>query len=107
MSNEGMNLTNEPSEGTEPPAGWWAGPAYPSPGYVARTDGMDYEFNLSASGTVTVNGINLGPVAELAALVRDAKRFRKLAHFPSGKWGAVFHSMPLPELADALPEVES
>lgn len=113
MSNEDMNLNSEPCEGTEPPAGWT------SPGYIARTDGMDYEFNLSTSGTVTVNGVNLGLVADLAALVRDARRFRKLSAQMFGcdhmigmsrrkddcllVWG---DGKSLAEIADALPEVE-
>lgn len=115
MSNEDMNLNSEPCEGTEPPAGWT------SPGYIARTDGMDYEFNLSTSGTVTVNGVNLGPAADLAALVRDARRFRRMekAHekplrdgtlygwcYGSGIYGWMLQNKPLAEIADALPEVE-
>lgn len=47
-----------------------------------------------------------GSADDLAALVRDARRFRKLVRFSDGKWGTTFNGMPLEQLADALPEVE-
>jgi len=117
MSNEDMNLTNEPCEGTEPPD-WSAAKPTGQPGYIGRTDGMDSEYRLGANAK--------GTVTDLAALVRDARRFRRMAarycDDASGRpthgaiqlerWDAEWmdwvplSSQSLSELADALPEVE-
>lgn len=73
MSPDDMNLNSEPCEGTEPPD-WSAAKPTGRPGYIMRTDGKDCEYRLgvNAKGTVIVNGVDLGPVAELADLVELA-----------------------------------
>ena len=78
------------------------------------------------SGKLTVHGIEVGSADELASLVRDARRFRKLSAYycdeASGRpthgaiqlerWDAEWMDWvplsngPLAEIADALPEVE-
>lgn len=59
------------------------------------------------TGKLSIFGVEVDSPDELAALVRDARRFRKLVRFSDGKWGTTFNGMPLEQLADALPEVES
>jgi len=124
MSNEDMNLTNEPCEGTLAPGRWTESLTFqPAPPSEKETW---FRFGAKANGCLVVNGVNLGPAADLAALVRDARRFRRMAarycDDASGRpthgaiqlerWDAEWmdwvplSSQSLSELADALPEVE-
>lgn len=76
-----------------------------NPGYIMRTDGKDCEYRLgvNAKGTVIVNGVDLGPVAELADLVelaaigRLAVEHRRMSAVSAGmgKWYAKLTEMNL------------
>ena len=124
MSDDNMNLSHEPCESIKLPAGWNENESITFQSAPPSATETWFRFSATANDELVVNGINLGPVADLAALVRDARRFRKLAAHYCGsgrpahgamqleRWDAEWmdwvplSDKPLAEIADALPEVE-
>ena len=125
MSDDNMNLSHEPCESIKLPAGWNENESITFQSAPPSATETWFRFGATANDELVVNGINLGPVADLAALVRDARRLRKLAraavltHFydQDGETRTIKHSTTalichegaacvLADIADALPEVE-
>lgn len=70
MSNEDMNLNNEPCEGTLAPGQWTESLTF-QPASPSEKETW-FRFGATFNGCLVVNGVNLGPAAELADLVELA-----------------------------------